>query len=139
MLPELFPELQNVEAIENLWNDFVQLESILHSESVTPEEARSFGLDAKQWVFKFTSIYQLKNCTPYMHILSMHVPEFLLRYKNLVYFTQQGMEKLNDETTVDFAKSTNHNYHNLQALKQLMTKRNRIEHLQDSNFQRIPK
>ena len=69
----------------------------------------------------------------------MHVPEFLLRYKNLVYFTQQGMEKLNDETTVDFARSTNHNYHNLQALKQLMTKRNHIEHLQDSNFQRVPK
>ena len=42
-------------------------------------------------------------------------------------FTQQGMEKLNDQTTIDFAKSTNHNYHNLDALKQLMDKRNRIE------------
>ena len=59
-------------------------------------------------------------------IYAMHIPEFLLRYKNLVYFTQQGIEKLNDKTTVDFAKSTNHNYHNLQALKQLMTKHKRV-------------
>ena len=138
-LPELFPELPNVQAIEDLWNDFVRLESILHSESVSPEEAKSFGTDAKKWVQKFTSRYQSKNVTPYIHILSMHVPEFLLKYKNLVYFTQQGMEKLNDETTIDFTKSTNHNYHNLEALKQLMTKRNRIEHLQDSNCQRTPK
>ena len=69
----------------------------------------------------------------------MHIPEFLHKYKNLVCFTQQGMEKLNDETTIDFTKSTNHNYHSLEALKQLMTKRNRIEHFQDSGCQRTPK
>ena len=80
----------------------------------------------------FTNIYQSKNVTPYMHIMVMHVPEFLIQYKNLVIFTQQGMEKLNDQTTIDFAKSTNHNYHNLDALKKLMDKRNRIECLQDS-------
>ena len=71
--------------------------------------------------------------------MAMHAPEFLLKYKNLVIFTQQGMEKLNDQTTIDFAKSTNHNYHNLEALKQIMEKRNRIECLQDSGFMRVPK
>lgn len=49
------------------------------------------------------------------------------------------MEKLNDETTIDFTKSTNHNYNSLEALEQLMTKRNRIEHLQDTGYQRTPK
>ena len=49
------------------------------------------------------------------------------------------MEKLNDQTTIDFAKSTNHNYHNLEALKQIMEKRNRIKCLQDSGFMRVPK
>lgn len=63
-----------------------------------------------------------------MHILAQHVPDFLHIYKSINQFTQQGMEKLNDQTTLDFAKSTNHNYHNLDALKQLIQKRNRIDH-----------
>ena len=71
--------------------------------------------------------------------MAMHIPEFLLRYKSLVIFTQQGIEKLNDQTTIDFARSTNHNYHNLDALKQIMQKRNRIEYLHDSGFIRVQK
>ena len=39
------------------------------------------------------------------------------KYENLVIFIQQGIEKLNDQTTIDFTKNTNHNYHNLEALK----------------------
>ena len=70
-----------------------------------------------------------------MHIMAMHGPEFLLKYKNLVTFTQQVMEKLNNQMTIDFAKSTNHKYHNLEALKQLIDKRNRFEYLQESGFQ----
>ena len=71
--------------------------------------------------------------------MAMHIPEFLLRYKSLVIFTRQGIEKLNDQTTIDFARSTNHNYHNLDALKQIMQKRNRIEYLHDSRFIRVQK
>ena len=51
----------------------------------------------------------------------------------------QDMEKLNDQTTLDFAKSTNHNYHNLDALKQLMQKHNWIEYLEGHGFQRLSK
>ena len=36
------------------------------------------------------------------------------------------MEKLNDRTSIDFARSTNHNYQSSEALTQLMEK-NRIE------------
>ena len=52
----------------------------------------------------------------------MHVPEFLLKSKNLVIFIQQGMEKLNNQIKKDFTKSTNHNYQNLEALKQVTIK-----------------
>lgn len=138
-LPELFPKLDNIQATQELWDDFRQLYSVLQMDSVSTEEAETFQQDAEKWVKKFTSIYQSKNVTPYIHTMVMHVPEFLIKYKSLVIFTQQGMEKLNDQTTIDFAKSTNHNYHNLDALKQLMDKRNRIEYLQDSGFQREPK
>ena len=46
------------------------------------------------------------------------------------------MEKLNDQTTIDFARSTNHNFRNLDALKQLLVKKNRIEQLEDSGCER---
>ena len=75
------------------------------------------------------------------HIIVTHyyIPEFLHTYANLVQFTQQGMEKLNDQTTTDFAQSTNHNYQNLEALEQLLYKKNRMEHLEDNGFQCTPK
>ena len=48
------------------------------------------------------------------------------------------MEKLNDQTTIDFAQSTNHNYWNPEALKHLY-KKNRMELLEDIGFQNTPK
>ena len=40
-----------------------------------------------------------------MHILVKHVPEFLKCYGNLITFTQQGLEKLNNQITIDFARN----------------------------------
>ena len=93
---------------------------------------------SQQWVLDFTKIYQAKNVTPYIHILSKHIPEFLHKHMNINQFTQQGIEKLNDQTTLEFAKSTNYNFHNLDALKQIR-KCNRIEYLEDHGFQRLTK
>ena len=59
----------------------------------------------------------------------MHVPEFLKS-------TQQGLEKYNDQMTINFARNANHNYRNLEALRQLMQKKNRIESSEDGKFQR---
>ena len=53
----------------------------------------------KAWVRLFTSVYQTKDVTPYIHALGMHVSEFLHLYGNIVMFNQQGLEKLNDLTT----------------------------------------
>ena len=50
----------------------------------------------------FTSIFQSKDVTPYMHAFAQHVPEFLCPYGNIVIFSQQGLEKLNDLTTKHF-------------------------------------
>ena len=135
-LPELFPKLCSVQAIQSLWVDFHQLHKVLQLSDVTPNEVDIFQSSAKKWVKDFTAIYQTKNVTPYIHIMAMHTPEFLRKYTNLVQFTQQGMEKLNDQTTIDFARSTNHNFRNLDALKQLLVKKNRIEQLEDSGCER---
>ena len=63
----------------------------------------------------FLKLYPTKHVTPYMHALRWHVPEFIEMYGKISPFTQQGLEKLNDK--------------GLDALKQIVMKRNRIEHL----------
>ena len=100
---------------------------ILQKLTISSAEADKFETEAKAWVTYFTSIYQSKNVTPYIHIMAIHIPEFIHKSTNLAQFNQQGMEKLNDQTTIDFARSTNHNYRNLEALKQLLYKENRME------------
>ena len=57
---------------------------------------------ANEWVKLFTSLYQTKDVTPYMHAFVMHLLEFVRLHGNITMFTQQGLEKLNDFTTKYF-------------------------------------
>lgn len=130
-ITSLFPSMKKKEKIQQLWTDFFQL---INDLSKLNCDADQFGFKAKAWVRLFISIYQTKDVTPYMHIFAMHVPEFLHMYGNIVMFTQQGLEKLNDTTTQHFQRASNHRDH--ESLKQLLEKRNRLESLKDSGYQR---
>ena len=81
----------------------------------------------------FTSTYQSKDVTPYIQAFCMHMPEFIKLYGSLLSFTQQGLEKLNDRSTKDFQRASNH--HNIKSLKQMLEKRNRIEILEDKSWE----
>ena len=116
-LPEILPNLPNVHKIQELWEKFKQLYGILQQQTITSNEATKFEINAKDWVKKFTTIYRLKNVTPYIHIMAMQISEFIRKYENLAQFTQQGLEKLSDQTTINLARNTNHNYRNLEVLK----------------------
>ena len=50
----------------------------------------------------------------------MHTSQFIHLHGNIVSFTQQGLEKLNDVTTKYFQRSTNH--HDLSSLRQILEK-----------------
>ena len=100
-IPSLFPSLANSETLQVLWSDFIGLVNQL-STSSTQCSPIEFDNQAKQWVNHFTSIYQCKDVTPYMHCLAMHTSQFLKLHSNLGMFNQQGLEKLNDFTTVYF-------------------------------------
>ena len=70
-----------------------------------------------------------------MHAMAQHVPEFLQLHKgNIVQFTQQGLEKLNDISTKNYQRSSNHRDH--EALKQMLQKMNKIELLRDQGNER---
>uniref|UniRef100_A0A1X7URJ4 Uncharacterized protein n=1 Tax=Amphimedon queenslandica TaxID=400682 RepID=A0A1X7URJ4_AMPQE len=50
--------------------------------------------------------------------------EFIKLYGSLEPFSQQGLEKLNDLTTLHYTTGTNHCHTNDEALRQLVLKRN---------------
>ena len=130
-IPTLFPALQQNQQIQKLWEDFFGL---IRSLSKSECDADDFEKHSKEWVQLFTSVYQSKDVTPYIHAFAQHVHEFLRLYGNIVIFSQQGLEKLNDLTTKHYQRATNHQGY--QALKQVLEKRNRIELLEDDGYQR---
>ena len=69
-----------------------------------------------------------------MHVLVAHIPEFLKDIESLAPYSQQGLEKLNDDITKDYFKSTDHR--NKGALSQIMLKLNRLEKLTDQQYYR---
>jgi len=60
------------------------------------------------WLRNFLDVYQATNVTPYVHLLSCHIPEFIKKYGTIAPFSQQGLEQLNDIITKDYYRSTNH-------------------------------
>ena len=125
-LEPLFPEMPNVSTIQSIWKKFYDIyKKIQSSKPVSStQDLRSL---LTSWISLFTSIYQTKNVTPYIHVLITHIPEFLDMYGTIVAFSQQGLEKLNDEVTQDYFRSTNHR--DGEAQKQLLLKLNRLEEM----------
>jgi len=82
----------------------------------------------------FLHMYTSRHDSPYIHVLNAHIPTFLERFGSLSFYSQQGLEKFNDEITKAYFKSTNH--HTKRALDQIMRKFNRLENLAGEQCQR---
>ncbi len=99
-IPSLFPGLSTkADQLQALWKDFLGLVKELGK---TDCNASDIGDRCKAWVKQFCSVYQSKDVTPYMHAFAMHISEFISLHGNIVMFSQQGLEKLNDITTIHF-------------------------------------
>lgn len=134
-IPELFPALPNGEKVQQLWNNLQSIYKDLWSPKKLDEpEIKKFANKAKSWISLFADTYQTRHVTPYMHVLVAHIPTFLKKFGSLAIYSQQGLEKLNDEITKAYFKSTNH--HSNTAMIQIMLKLNRLETLTDGNYQR---
>ena len=133
-IDEILPNSQDSVTIQKLWKDFLAIAELLSSSNKDEINIEEFSKETKVWLELFLSMYQTKHVTPYMHALVWHVPEFLRLYGTICPFTQQGLGKLNDKTTKDFFRSTNQR--GVDALFQLVQKRNRIEHLEDTGSKR---
>lgn len=131
----LLPSYDKCNDLEKLWSDFIEIIGDLKLTFTSEESIINLKSKIKNFFSLFLTLYQSKDVTPYMHALNAHVPEFLSLYKNIAYFTQQGMEKINDTASKDYFRSTNHT--GISALKQLFLKKNRIHFLEAEGCERV--
>ena len=87
---ELFPDLSNADKIQEIWTQFNKIYKQLQSNDHL--NADQLQDDVNNWILLFTSIYQTKHVTPYMHILVSHIPQFIKLYGSISPFSQQGLE-----------------------------------------------
>ena len=127
----LLPSLPKSEArrIQTLWTELLQINKLLSrpADKLSTADIASFEIQARDWVRKFTNVYHSQNVTPYIHAMANHVSEFMKLHGSVISFTQQGLEKYNDCMTKQYFRSTNHE--GLEALRQIMEKRNRLDYL----------
>ena len=106
---------------------------IIHYRSLVPKNVIPGTLKLKS---RMGNIIHLnlpeKNVPPYMHVMAYL--NFFGYTKEIVQFTQQGLEKLNDISTKNFQRSSNHRDH--ETLKKILQKMNRVELLRDQGYER---
>ena len=135
LLPDIDREKR--EEMQSLWEKFTDLMSELDELCDNASKIEMFNSHAKEWVRCFTSIYPTKDVTPYMHILVYHVSEIIQMHGSLSQYTEQGLERLNDNVSKWYFRSTGFSQ-NL-ALKQILQKQNRMRKLQMDGGSRKPK
>ena len=129
--PNLLPnfDARKLSYIQQVWDGFTEIITTLDKpESQLNDAISSFTDSAKEWINKYTTVYPLKDTTPYMHILINHVAESVKLNGNLCQFTQQGLEKLNGDITKWYFGATSLCHE--AAMKQILQKLNRIRKLQ---------
>ena len=69
-LKQWFSDMPNVGTIQNIWMKFYDIYKIIKSSNpVATCSMQELRCKSKTWTLLFTSIYQTKNVTPYIHVL----------------------------------------------------------------------
>ena len=125
------------QAIQHLWKELLCLNSIISKPAC--ELPRSciaeFEQRARKWGEDFIGVYQRCHVTPYIHAFMNHVGEFMTIHGSILPFNQQALEKKNDVITKIFFRSSNHQGDT--ALRQIIEKQNRLEHLESVGVKKI--
>ena len=75
-ISKLLPNFEKSTSIQQLWDGFKMITDVLSS-SNNSSDFLQFQDKVKAWTDLFTSLYQTKHITPYMHALLWHVPELI--------------------------------------------------------------
>ncbi len=96
----LFPNIKDASKVQFIWAELMELYNILRcTKLLTHTDIHDLTTRVKTWLSVFLYVYQTKHVIPYTHIFVNHAPEFLNLCRSLSPFSQQGLEKLNDNIT----------------------------------------
>ena len=123
-----------MDKLQALWSNFIDIIGDLKLNYTTgPTDNAISNLIING--FKIPRPSPSKRCNTAYAFLYANVPEFLKLYRNLAYYTQQGMEKYNNTVSKDFSRSSNHR--KVSALKKLFLKKHRIQLLEAAGLERV--
>ena len=101
----LIPSHPKLKNLKKLWKDFPELLKMMEN-NLTDKEIGGFETSARAWVSLYYDTHCSTDITPYMHVLSCHVPQLMRLHGNISHFCQQGLEKVNDLVTKRYHRST---------------------------------
>ncbi|XP_065920008.1 uncharacterized protein [Dysidea avara] len=101
-----------VKRVAQLWIDFKDLYDLISQRNLLTQYDL-LHQKAKDWVDDYTDLrdvhcsYRPQYVTPYIHILTYHVPHLIRMYGNIKQFSCQAVEKKNDICKSIYFKSSN--------------------------------
>lgn len=114
---------------ERMWRSLGRLYVLLKIpiRDTTAQHRSEIKSIISEWTGMYVKLFQAKDITPYVHCLKYHVSELVETYGNISGFTQQGLEKLNDQLTKSYFRGTNFRLDD--ALEQVILRHCRMKQL----------
>jgi len=124
-----FPSIEMKKRIklQLLWKDFFCIFKYIKRGYQNPDMIQKM---TARWLDYFTDIAESVKVTPYIHVFCNHVHEFIQEHGNINTFNEEGLEKLNDISTLQYFRSTNKWVKEKNFILQLLLKRSRISYLE---------
>ena len=127
----IFPEIENTKArsltfVIKFFTDTIEK---IRKNELNESNLDELKEDLKNWLGQYVELVprNTKEITPYIHIFAFHLPEFILKHKNINIYNLQGLEKLNDFVTQIYHCSSNKHKLNNSYIFQMIKKRNRVD------------
>jgi hypothetical protein len=114
---------------EEFFNIFKSLKKIEKEPIVLDDLKRKLKLWLNSYLVINKEYRNSDTIGPYLHNFCFHLPELIERHRNLNLFNTQGLEKLNHFCSNYYHSCTNKHNTAKKYLRQLITKRTRIEYI----------
>jgi hypothetical protein len=111
---------------DRVFADFFKLNQIIENVGMYPTDFSQLSIKLRQWLKRFQIINLNRPITPYIHMFVYHFPELLAKH-NVSLYTLQGIEKMNDFSSINYHSHTNRKRKNNAYITQLINQANRDE------------
>jgi hypothetical protein len=113
--------------LQVVWKEFLSIFKYIKRGYQNPDLIQKM---TARWLGFFTDVSESVKVTPYIHVFCNHVHEFIQEHGNINTFNVEGLEKLNDISTLQYFRSTNKWVKEKKFILQLLLKRSRISYLE---------